>query len=397
MLSLKYPLFTVAASLMLCMVYADKANAVDDISTALSQSKVSVQLRARYETVDQDGVSDTADALTLKSRLTLITGSLKGVSLTTEVDNVTALIEDYNNTINGKSHFPVVADPEGTDINLASLQYKFDKVSVTAGRQRILHKNQRFVGGVGWRQNEQTYDGYRLQYALNAKISFDYSYVHNINRIFGPNSAKADLKGAFHLVNTTYQLAEKHQLSGFVYMLDFDTAAALSTSTYGITYKGAFGAINVNATVASQTDNGNNPNNFDTSYFNAEISSKLGPFVLLAGFEDLGSDNEVGFSTPLATLHKFQGFADKFLATPANGIQDLYLTGKTKISNIALSATIHNLSSSEGDVDYGTEIDFTAAYKINKNYKVLLKWAEYSADEHATDTSKLWLQLAAKY
>jgi len=118
---------------------------------------------------------------------------------------------------------------------------------------------------------------------------------------------------------------------------------------------------------------------------------------LLAGYELLGSDNGVGFSTPLATLHKFQGFSDKFLSTPAEGIQDVYLTVKGAVSGVNLSATYHDLSSDINDKDYGSEIDLVAVYSINKNYKTLIKLATYSATDHATDTSKLWLQAEAKF
>jgi len=394
---LKHHFYMVVVSSTFFILTSDKTHAQDGITTALSQSKVSVQLRARYETVDQEGITDNADAFTLKSRLTVKTGSFQGFSFTAEVDNVTAIVEDYNSTDNGKSNYPVIADPEGTDINLAAMQLKKDKLAITIGRQRILHHNQRFVGGVGWRQNEQTYDGYRVQYDLNKKIAFDYSYIHNINRIFSPNSSRADLHGAFHLSNINYQLAEQHQLTGYSYNLGFDTAAALSSSTFGISYKGTFNALNVYASFASQSDSENNPNSFDTSYVNVELGSKMAGMKWLVGYEELGSDNGVGFSTPLATLHKFQGFNDKFLATPSNGIRDLYITGKTTLANVALSATFHDLSSSEGSIDYGTELDVTAGYKISSNYSVLLKWAAYNANEHASDTNKLWLQLAAKF
>jgi hypothetical protein len=95
--------------------------------------------------------------------LTLQTGDYKHWSIGLEVDNVTAVIDNYNdltNTYNGSDS--IVVDPKGTDVNQAFLQFNTKKVKLTAGRQRILHDNQRFMGGVGWRQNEKTYDGYRI-------------------------------------------------------------------------------------------------------------------------------------------------------------------------------------------------------------------------------------------
>jgi len=382
-----------ASALTAPLAFADVTAVSSGVTQALEESKVNLSFRAREEYVDQDGIDDAANALTVKSRMTIKTGAYSNFSLGLEVDNVSALVDNYNSTQNGETDYPVVADPTGTDVNQGYLQYKNNNFTGVVGRQRILHNNQRFVGGVGWRQNEQTYDGVRLQYNVNA-LSVDYSYVHNINNIKAQN-----VTGDFHLANLGYKINKEHKISAFTYLLDYnaDANAKLSTSTYGALYNGKFGPVFVNASLASQSDNGDNANSFTASYMNAEVGSKFGKVTVLGGYEVLGSDNGVAFSTPLATLHKFQGFADKFLGTPAEGVQDIYVTVKGAISGVKLSATYHDLSSDVGSKDWGSEIDLVAAYKVNKNYSVLAKFASYSADEHAADTSKLWLQLAAKF
>jgi hypothetical protein len=388
---------------------ADDTSFNSGVKKALADSKVNISFRARYEGVDEDGANGASDtdatALTLKSRITLKTGAYKNWSLGVEVDNVTAAVDDYNDlTLSYIGSDSVVADPEGTDVNQAYLQYNTGKVKITAGRQRILHNNQRFVGGVGWRQNEQTYDGYRIQYAASDALSIDYSFIHNANRIFASNSKKADnLSGAFHLANAAYKINKAHKISAFAYVLDFDTAHAMSSSTYGALYNGKFGAVNVNLSAATQSDTGDNTVSYDASYYNAEIGTKLGSVTVLGGIEVLGSDNgKAAFSTPFATLHKFQGFADKFLGTGsstgmANGVEDTYITVKTKLNGIKLAATYHDLASDEGSIDYGTELDLVAAYKFKKNYNLLVKFSSYSSDDLSTDTSKLWLQVATKF
>jgi len=400
----KFTLSLLSVSILAApLAFADSNNVTDGISKAISDSKVNLNFRARYEDVQQDAADGgdqlNASALTLRSRLTVNTGAYKNFSFGVEVDNVTALIDDYNDlTLDYSGDNAVVADPEMTDINQAFIKYKNDGLNVVAGRQRINLDDQRFVGGVGWRQNEQTYDGIRAQYQLNDQIGLDYSYIHNVNRIFAEDSKKADdLKGAFNLVNLAYQVNDDHKITAFAYILDFDTAASMSTSTYGALYNGNLGAISLKARYAIQSDNGDNATDFNANYVNFEVAVKLDSVKLLAGYELLGSDNGVGFSTPLATLHKFNGFADKFLGTPGAGLQDTYLTAKTKVSGVALSATYHNLFSDADSMDYGTEIDLAAAYKINKNYSALIKLASYDSDEYATDTSKLWIMLTAKF
>jgi len=379
------------------LAFSEQASVASGVTKALSESTVKLNFRARYEGVDQDGIDDNASALTLKSRITVNTGSFEGLSAGVEVDNIADFIDNYNNTRNGETNYPVVADPAGTDVNQFFLKYTADSFSATAGRQRILHSNQRFVGGVGWRQNEQTYDGYRLQITPVKGFSADYSYVYNINRIFGPDGAKADLHGQFHLLNTDYVINKRHKINAYAYLLDFDTAASTSTDTYGLSYQGHFGPVMVNAAYATQSDAGDNATDFSADYYNLEFGTKISSVTLLAGIESLGSDNGVGFSTPLATLHKFQGFSDKFLGTPSQGIEDTYVTVKTKLSDIKFSATYHDFSSDVDNIDFGSEIDVSAAYSFNKNYDVLVKFSSYSADDYASDTDKLWLQLAAKF
>jgi len=365
-----------------------------NITQALSDSTVNVSLRARYEGVDQDGVDKNADALTLKSRITVKTGQYNNFSLGMEVDKVHAFVDDYNSKTNGQTQYPVIADPESTDVNQAFIKYASNGFSAIVGRQRILHNNQRFVGGVGWRQNEQTYDGVRAQYEAGAFV-VDYSYIHNINGITGGN-----VSGDFHLVNAKFKINKSHKVSAFSYILDYETSHANSSSTFGGLYNGKFGSVFVNASVASQSDNGDNPASYTALYLNAEVGSKFGPVTVLGGYELLGSDNGVAFNTPLATKHKFNGWADKFLGTPGQGLEDVYLTAKGKVAGVKLSATYHDFSSDEGSIDFGNELDLVAAYKINKNYGALVKFANYSAgdsDQAQTDTNKLWLQLTAKF
>ena len=403
----KFTLSLLSSAILMTTAFSTNAADNASISAALADSDVKASFRLRYEGVDEDvsGAKDKdASALTLKSRLTVKSGAYNGLSLGVEVDNVTALVNDYNDlTLDYSGNDSVVADPEITDVNQAYLQYKTTKLTATAGRQRILQNNQRFVGGVGWRQNEQTYDGIRFQVKASDALALDYSYIYNANRIFADDSKKADdLSGNFHFLNANYKINKSHKLSGFAYLLDFDKAHAMSSNTYGILYQGKFNNIFVNASVASQSDAGDNAISYDASYLNAELGAKLGKVTLLAGYEVLASDDgKAAFATPFATLHKFQGFSDKFLGTGSsafvNGVEDAYITAKTKIGGVVLLASYHDLSANEGGANYGSEVDLVAKYKINKTTGVLVKFANYSADDFSSDTSKLWLQLTTKF
>jgi hypothetical protein len=368
----------------------------ENISSALKNSDVSLSFRGRYESVDQDGIRSSADALTVKSRLSISTGRFHSFSMGLEVDDVFSILDDYNDTKNALSQYPIVADPEATDINLAYLKYSTSNIRVVVGRQRIKHDNQRFVGNVGWRQNEQTYDGLRGQYKKSA-FELDYSFISNINNVVGDN-----IKGAFHLANLRYSFNKNNGISLFGYMLDFDDAPTKSSSTFGVSYQGRFGGIIVNATGSTQGEHGDNTNTYSATYLNAELGYQFsyGGFTILGGYELLGSDEGISFQTPLATSHSFQGWADKFISTPGDGLQDIYLTVKGKMFSFDIQAAYHDYVADINDTDLGSEINALASYQINKNYSVLFKYASYSAGSSRyslTDTDKIWVQFSANY
>lgn len=383
----------IAAVCSAAMIFPTSATAsgFTDFQQAIAKGSTNVKLRYRYERVDQDNIEKVANASTLLTRLSYSSAEFNGFYTKLEFDNVAALgNENFNSTVNGNALYPVVADPTGSDLNQAYIGYKTKTLHFTAGRQRILHNNQRFIGGVAWRQNEQTFDGYRLQFNGQSGLSVDYSYVYNVNRIFGTDSPKSDLSGNLHLLNVGYKFDANHKVAGYVYELDFDAAHAITTRTVGVSYDGKLSAINIHAAYARQSETGDNPTDFSTDYMALELGAKLSAINLGIGYESLGSDNGKGFTTPLATLHKFQGFTDKFLATPSLGVKDLYVKASGKLGKVTLVGVLHQLKSDTGSVDYGNEINLVAKYPLADKVGLVVKYANYSADDFSVDTNKLW-------
>ncbi|GAA5217718.1 alginate export family protein [Corallincola platygyrae] len=380
------------------------ADLLEEIATGVTEGKTKLSFRYRYEFVDQDGKDKDANASTLKSRITFTTAPIRDFVVGVEADHVSEVGNDnFNSTENGKTEYPVVADPKGTDLNQAFLKYGgFESGTVTFGRQRIVHGSQRFMGGVAWRQNEQTYDGARVEYGFTDALSADVSYIWNVNRIFGPDGADSDLHGNIGAARLTYDAGAIGKFTAYDYYLDFDNNDGLSSNTIGIEYAGGYALsdttkLGLKAAYAMQEDTGDNPNSYEADYYTVEGSVKFAPVSVSVGYEVLGADDGVSFKTPLATLHKFQGFADKFLVTPPDGIQDTYIKVAGAVAGVKLAAFYHDFQSDEGSTDYGTEIDLVASYKINKHFGVLAKYASYDADDHATDTDKVWLQLTANF
>lgn len=387
-----------ATALTLGGVSAVQANPLTALAAGADQGSVSASLRYRFENVDQDNALDTANASTLKARLSASTAVVDGWSGLLEMDYVASVGPDhYNSLSNGNTEYSVVADPVGADLNQALISYVTGPSKVTAGRQRILHGNQRFVGGVGWRQNEQTYDA--LNYAYKAgDVSFSYSYVWNVNRIFSgkdPSVQAEAFQSDSHMVFATWK-----GFNAFGYALDFDNAAAASSLTFGLEYNGTLDKFKYGVAIAQQSDYGSNAVDYDAMYYRATGSYALEPVTLSAGYEVLGSDDGVAnFSTPLATLHAFQGWVDTFLSTGAstglvNGMEDLSFGLSGKVGSVTLSGTWHDFSSDEGGIDYGSEIDFVATMPVVENLSAQFKYADYQADAVGVDTRKAWLMLS---
>jgi len=370
----------------------------------VTEGEVSLAFRYRYEYVDQDSFDRNARASTLKSRLTFKSTQYRGLSFLAEVDNVSYIgDDDFNSTDNGNTNYPTVADPKGTELNQAWLKYSWQELSGIYGRQRIHHGNQRFVGGVGWRQNEQTFDGFHAQWQGQNGLIVDYSYVYNVNRLFGPDDTDAqpaNLHGDNHLLRLDYTIAEGHTLSGFVYLLDVEERRAYppglsvdnSTDTFGLEYSGDIGPASLRAAYASQSDAADSNLDYDADYYVLEGSAVFNPVTVKLGYEVLGGDNGVGFKTPYATLHAFQGWADKFLTTPGDGIEDLYLGLSGKLGGVMLGATYHDFQAENSSAEFGAEIDLVATWPFNDLFSFQLHYADFSSDDKSRydDTRKAW-------
>lgn len=380
------------------------------LAKAISSGKVHVALRFRYEQVSQDGFAEDAYAAPLRLRLNYRSASFNNWSAFAEFDYVDeSLLNDFNSLSGsgpGRNQFPVVADAKGADVNQLYLDFHpSPKTNVRFGRQRILLDNQRFVGGVGWRQNEQTYDAVSVNFKGMKNTEVFYSYVGTVRRIFGSDVASGRHDTDNHLLNVKVKLSDSWGVTPYLYYIDNNEAAAFSTSTIGARLNGGFALgdarLKFVAEIATQSDIANNPVSYDAEYFNigATWAMQSGLSLGLA-WESLGGDQNVAgasFRTPLATLHAFQGWADKFLGTPDAGIDDVFVTVKYKHGKWNYTGVYHDFSAQSGSADWGSETDISAAYKFGDHYGLLLKAAFYNADQHATDTNKFWIMFTANY
>ena len=312
--------YLVAAMLAMLSLVATNAIAQDSESAtdknlsfaeALTSGKAHLAFRYRYEFVDQDGFAEDANASTLRLRLNYLTGKWNNWSGFTEFDYVTELLlTDFNNLAGSspeRDQYPVVADVKGPDLNQLYVDYDpTADTKVRLGRQRINLDNQRFVGGVGWRQNEQTYDSATLKFNGFSNTKLFYSYVTTVKRIFGPEVTQGSQDHSTSLLNAKIKLGDAWTVTPYYYLIDDKDFAAFSTATFGARATGGIpvgeGKLNLVAEVATQSDAANNPVSYDAEYINlgATWAMKNGLSLGLA-WESLGGDQNVvgsAFRTP---------------------------------------------------------------------------------------------------
>ncbi len=382
-----------------------------DIPDVFAKGKFNLNARLRYEFVDQDNLAEDSNAPTIRTRFGFTTAPLYGFQGMIEGENVTAIGSDNNYNAagsNGQGSRPVVADPETTELNQAWLGYSYTNlVSSKVGRQRIALDNHRFVGDVGWRQNMQTFDAATVTGKPVQDLSLFYGYVWDVRRVFGDvdglPAANTDFDSNSHLINAAYSGWKYGAFTGYAYLLDLENnaGAANSAATYGGFFAGAAplsDTVNLSyrAEYAWQTDYADSPLDYETEYYNLEVGAFVKPVSFGAGYELLGSDNNQGFRTPLATGHAFNGWADVFLVTPALGLRDLYGFAQVTLpGKLPLRFVYHKYDSDAGDSDYGQEFDVQLSRSFGKNWNALLKYSYYAGEDapYAYDAQKFWAQV----
>jgi len=406
---------------------------------AIAKGRPVIDLRARYETVQDASKALDANAGTLRARLGYETGSWNGLSLQTDFDQIWAIGgAAYNSTRNGKTAYPVVADPAMTALNRLQLTYASDfDTKFVLGRQRLLIGNQRFVGNAGWRQHEQTYDALSAVNNSIDGLTLNYAYLYRVNRVNGPevpvpaNTTAAAtgqasyFKSDSHVMDGVYTGVPGLRLEGYAFLLDLSSpgyavlpaqqlaTARLSTATIG--GRGDYGlpladgvAAKISGEFAHQSEYANNPLSVSLNYWLGEGSVTWQGLTGLAGYEVLEGNGTIGFATPLATLHAFNGWADMFLVTPTNGLKDLYMKAAYTVladfvaaKALNLAVVWHDYRTDTRNQGIGNEWDLQAELVMDASLSFMAKYARYegagTAFGGSPDKSVFWLQTAWKY
>lgn len=304
-----------------------------------------------------------------------------------------------------RTRYPLVPDPEGTEINQAYLSYRTAAGrQLRLGRQRINLDEQRFIGGVGWRQNEQTYDAASIVYRHD-RLTATYVRVDNVNRVFGERVAAGDHRqDGTHLLHLQAGAGPIGRLSAYHFAIDNADAPAFSTRTTGLRLAGTrrWGGASVGylAEVATQRDLARNPDRYRAHYRHLKGNISRAAFSLAAGWEVLSGDAaERGgaFRTPLGTLHAFNGWADRFLTTPDAGLDDRYLVLGYRPGRWRAEARLHRFAAEDGGRRLGHELDLQLGRAFGERWQVDLMAAAFDGRSALDDAIKVWAMASVAF
>jgi len=390
------------------------ADAATTLADAVESGAPIIDLRARFEDLTQSNKSKHATATTIRARLGYQTGDFLGFSALTDVDIVQHVgPKHFNDSINGLVAYPQIADPDMVALNRLQLSYGFrladttaanstPDLKITMGRQRLILGNARFIGNADWRQHEQTFDALSVVDTSIAATTLSYDYVTRVNRVFGPKSAAGTYDSHSHLFNAVYGgLLPVLKLEAYAYLLDLRQAPTLSTATYGLRGDGTFDlgsglTARLNGAYAHQSAYARNPLAIDLSYYLGEAGFGYQGFTGLVGYEVLDGNGTMGFQTPLASLHAFQGWAETFLTKPPNGLKDLYFRGSYGLgsvpvfSRVTATLTYHDFEAQHLSASYGNEWDAQLEGQINAHLVVDIAYADYTGAGPFPDKTVFW-------
>ncbi len=417
---MKKLMLSMAAVPLLVSGLSVSASAAEEGISIFDDMKFKGEIRPRYEFVD-DGNSATANAnaITARTKLQLQAKlfGVEGLSSDIGIISVNNFGAHYYNPADGHNYtdddgkpYAKVVDPQFAMISNADINYKTGKTLLHAGRSQVNLDNQRFIGTVGWRQLERSYD--TVFVADNS--------VENLNVlaawVYGYQGVKAgettDTNSV--LLHASYKISDPLTITVYDYMLAsiHDTYGAALTGKTEVSgakldYR-VEGALQSDPTM---TIHGNDNVKADAYYMNFDLGADISGVLLGANYEllsghKLTETDKTAFTTPLATGHKFNGWADKFLSTPAMGLQDMNVRIGYKAKGFGkVLAVYHQFvgdTKRSGENDLGNEIDVLYANAVPgvKDLKLLLKGAMYNGGKvtgYTNDVQKYWVQLDYKF
>ena len=399
----------VSAVTFLMALSVQAANISEKVENALllgeqgEYGQVIFDLRYRYENVfiANDLPIKTANANTLRLRFGYLTPEFHGVQVYAEYEGNLAMQKDYNSLRNGLTNYEIVADPQEQELNQFWLSYKgLPDTLIKGGRQQIILDNQRFIGNDSWRQMEQTFDSVLISNQSIENLTLNFIYIGQVQTVISTEHPIT-----MPVLNFSYNFGRFSTLTGYGYWLADYVEASNSTQTYGVRIHGDPKlkhdiGLSYDVGYSNQANYQNNPGNYALDRYNIILGATYAGVTIKSGMEQLDGNGTYAFQTPLGSTHLFQGWADKFLVTPDDGIRDIQASIDKSFYGVKFLFAYHHFTDSNSHGEYGNEYDVLVSKNFGKHYQLLAKYAFYDASDSVAavdagvgeNTQKIWVQ-----
>ncbi len=391
------------------------AETADSLGEAIREGQASIQLRLGFEYSSTDDALAPARGLNLRLRLGYRTAEYRDTSAFIQFHGLANLVEDFRFPGGGEAGRDVIGDPDGERVHQAYVDYTgVPDTRLRLGRQEIVLDDARLIGNVNWRQNGQSFDAVSFSNQSIPGLTLYGALIGQVNTIF---LTHVDLDHLI-LLNARYAIDDQNNLTAFSYLLDTEisTPTAQDSATYGVRANGQLADIvRYDIAYAYQGDyqDGKRHNG---DMINAFVGLNLEAVGFGIGYNRIsGQDGkDLPFSTLYSTAHKFNGWADQFLATNAGtlagGLEDVYVQVGTSILDAKVLLRYHMFDTTENsaggtrfDKNYGDEIDLDITRGITENLTGQIRLAYYNETDGkntsnpTTDEEVAWLRLLYKY
>ncbi len=382
---------------------------------ALTQGTFKIDVRYRWEFVEQDSRAQSAHANTVRVRAGYETAAYQGFFAGIEGEFTRDIFGGRRS--DGVTNFPtipVIPDPDSEVLNRAYVGWTrpdadgMSVARVVLGRQRIMYDNERWIGPSNFRQNDQTFDAFTAEGQVIPGVNARYAYLNRINRVLG-NNPNGHWGSDSHLLSVATNKTPFGIATAYAYLLDLNPVPRLSSATFGVRYDALVQyrddlAFGLEAELARQSDYAGNPGSYGLTYFLLRPMVKWNDETLLAaGWERLGGNGIDAVQTPLATLHRHNGWADVFLTTPVNGLDDKHVRLMQELPDAGwfksprLDLRFHDFHAARGGAHYGVEWDADLNFSVLSRATLGVRFARYDAKSYDTDTTKAWFYIEVQY
>ncbi|MEM9338391.1 MAG: alginate export family protein [Bacteroidota bacterium] len=360
-----------AISLMLSIRgYGQESSDIkEEVTTKISEGQFVFDGRLRYWYGNNESLSES-HATTFGTNFGYLTKSYKGFQIYIEGESVVALTPDlYFDGVNDQVGRTVVTDVETLEFNKARVAYndtiKSTYLQLKVGRQAAIVEDERFIGNISARMDDQTFDAIYGKLQNDKKgVRFEYAYMYKINRLL---AEIGDWRSDSHAFTFSYNKSKMARVSFFSLLLDFqDDAPERSNQTFGITIDRSYVpedrmALKYKTAFAWQSEYGDNPTSYESFLVNAEIGisvPKTGVFSI--GYELATSDDGLAsFQFPLSTGQRLHRISDVFIDPPTDGLHNPYFTAEAPKLFWGIGGWLgyHAYLSEERNNSLGQEID----------------------------------------